>query len=98
VTLPAGSKSALWRGLASIAPVPEQELDVFFHRPAVFTAHVLLDFQRGMIAALPMQRHIDKTILDPYTISRSTVRTILLRVAMVAAGCDQAISISRQGA
>ena len=41
-------------------------LDVFLHRPAVFARRILLDFQRGMIAALPMQRHIEKTILDPH--------------------------------
>jgi hypothetical protein len=35
-------------------------------RPAVFAARVLLDLQRGVIAAAPVQNHVDEAVLDPH--------------------------------
>jgi hypothetical protein len=44
---------------------PNKNFDVFLHCPAVFARRVFLDFQIGMVAALPMQHHLNKTTLDP---------------------------------
>src|SRR5271166_1703572 len=40
--------------------------DVLFDRPAAFAGRVLLDLQRRVIAALPMQDHFDPVILDAH--------------------------------
>ena len=43
-----------------------ERLSFFGDRPAVFAARVLLDLQRGVIAAAPVRNHVDEAVLDPH--------------------------------
>src|SRR4051812_26161008 len=72
----------------------DQRQGVFRHCPAMLAGSIHLQLQRGVVSALPMQDHLDEAALMRTTISYRAARKILLRVAAVAAGCDQASSRS----
>src|SRR5437868_2953938 len=72
----------------------DQRQRVFGHCPAMLAGSIHLQLQRGVVSARQCRTISMRPLSMRTTTSYSAARKILLRVAAVAAGCDQASSRS----